>query len=103
MRDNDDEGGRGGISKNLELFWRDLAVTGPLAPFVRCSSLENDKALHTLRLRTKDEICSRKVRIPITKPLYFARGDFCCLHLKNLDLRSSQNFPANRLSGGKRN
>ena len=43
MRDNDDESGRGlrgrGISKNLELFWRDLAVTGP---FVRCSSLENE-------------------------------------------------------------
>ena len=54
MRDNDDEGGRGGISKNLELFWRDLAVTGP---YVRCSSLENDKALQTLRLRTKHEIC----------------------------------------------
>ena len=39
MRDNDDKGGRRGISKNLELFWRDLAVTGP---FVRCSSLENE-------------------------------------------------------------
>ena len=85
MRDNDDEGGRGGILKNLELFWRDLAVTGPFVR-LRCSSLENDKALHTLRLRTKDEICSRKVRIPITKPLYLARGDFCSLYLRDLDL-----------------